>query len=61
MSLSKDSTVEDIYHFLKPIIKKDEILSKFKIERIKGNELFFLSKEDYDSLGFKFLINYLIN
>ena len=54
MSLNKDSTVEDIYHFLKPIVKKDEILSKFKDERIKGNELFFLSKEDYDSLGFKF-------
>jgi len=53
MSLKKNSSIEEIYDFLKPIVKKEEILIKFKEERIKGNELFFLEKEDFINLGFK--------
>ena len=54
MSLNKDSTIDEVSTFLKPIVKKEDIISRFKSENIKGNELFFLSKEDFDSLGVKF-------
>ena len=60
MSLKKNSTIEEIYDFLKPIVKKEEILIKFKEEKIKGNELFFLEKEDFINLGFK-LFKKLLN
>ena len=60
MSFKKNSSIEEIYDFLKPIVKKEEILTKFKDERIKGNELFFLEKEDFINLGFK-LFKKLLN
>ena len=44
MELKKDSTIDDISNFLEQYIKQDKetIISNFKKEEIKGNELFFL-------------------
>ena len=53
MSISKDSTVEDICNFLKQFIKDENIISKFKEERIKGNEIFYLVNIDFLKLGYK--------
>lgn len=56
MSITKESTSEEICNFLKQndFIKKENILSNFKNENIKGNEIFFLEGDDFIQLGIKF-------
>ena len=51
MSINKSSTVEEICSFLKTLNIKDNILQKFREEKIKGNELFYLTEEDYNKFG----------
>ena len=53
MIVDKESTVDDICNFIKQFTKNAKIISKFKEERIKGNEIFYLEKEDFLYLGFK--------
>ena len=54
MSINNSSSIDEICSFLKSLnIKKDNILSKFKEEKIKGNELFYLKDEDFDNLGLR--------
>ena len=53
MSLSKDSTAEEVCNFLQEFIKNPNTILKFKEERIKGNELFFLENIDFQNLGYK--------
>ena len=50
MSINKYSTTEDICNFLQPILSNDDIILKFKNERIKGTELFYLTDNDYDNI-----------
>ena len=50
MSINKYSTVDDICNFLQPILKSTDIIQKFRNERIKGNELYFLTDNDYDTI-----------
>ena len=54
MFLNKDSSIDDVCNFLKQFNVKDKIISKFREERIKGNEIFYLEKEDFVNLGYKF-------
>ena len=49
MSINKDSTSEEVCIFLKQILKKDDIIQKFINENIKGNELFYLTEEDFNN------------
>ena len=49
MSINKDSTSEEVCIFLKQILKKDDIIQKFIDENIKGNELFYLTEEDFNN------------
>lgn len=53
MSLNKDSTTEDVCNFLGEFIKNQNIILKFKEERIKGNEIFYLENKDFQNLGYK--------
>ena len=50
MSINKYSTVDEINNFLKQILQNDGIVQKFKNEKIKGNELFYLTDNDYDNV-----------
>ena len=50
MSINKYSTVDEIMNFLKQILQNDGIVQKFKNEKIKGNELFYLTDNDYDNV-----------
>ena len=50
MSINKYSTVDEIINFLKQILQNDGIVQKFKNEKIKGNELFYLTDNDYDNV-----------
>ena len=56
MPITKESTSEEICNFLKQngFIKNENILSNFKSENIKGNEILFLEADDFLQLGFKF-------
>ena len=56
MSISKDSTADEICSFLKQkgFIKNENIIANFKKENIKGNEILFLESDDFINLGFKF-------
>ena len=57
MSINKHSTNDDICNFLrqKGFVRGEKIMSKFKEENIKGNEIFFLEKDDFTKeLGFKY-------
>ena len=56
MSINKKSSSDEICNFLKQndFIKKENILSNFKKENIKGNEILFLEADDFIQLGFKF-------
>ena len=56
MSINKESTSDEICNFLKQngFIKSENILSNFKKENIKGNEILFLEADDFIQLGFKF-------
>ena len=56
MSINKESTSNEICNFLKQngFIKNENILSNFKKENIKGNEILFLEADDFIQLGFKF-------
>ena len=51
MSINKHSSVEEIYSFLSTCKIKENMLQKFKDEKIKGNELFYLTDKDYDEFG----------
>ena len=51
MSINKCSSSEEICNFLKALKIKDEFISKFKDENIKGNELFYLTDKDFDDFG----------
>ena len=55
MSISKDSTSDEICSFLKQkgFIKNENIIANFKKENIKGNEILFLQGDDFINLGFK--------
>ena len=48
MSINRSSTIDDICTFLKSLKIKDTTVSKFKEEKIKGNELFYLIDQDYE-------------
>lgn len=50
MFINKYSTVDEIMNFLKQILQNDGIVQKFKNEKIKGNELFYLTDNDYDNV-----------
>ena len=50
MSINKYSSIDDICNFLSPILNNDEIIQRFKTERIKGNELYYLTDNDYDTI-----------
>ena len=50
MSINKYSTNDEICIFLKSILKADKIIQIFKNERIKGNELYYLIDNDYDTI-----------
>ena len=55
MSITKESTVDEICDFLKQNgIKKENIFVNFKKENIKGNEIFFFEKNDFSNLGIKY-------
>ena len=57
MSINKQSTNDNICNFLrqKGFVRGEKIMSKFKEENIKGNEIFFLEKDDFTKeLGFKY-------
>jgi len=46
MSITKESTVDEICDFLKQNgIKKENIFVNFKKENIKGNEIFFFREK----------------
>ena len=51
MSINKHSSVEEICSFLRTCKIKEDILQKFKEEKIKGNELFYLVDKDFDEFG----------
>ena len=51
MSLNVNSTIEDIAEFLKPFNNSSKYIPKFKEEKIKGNEIFYLDKEDFKKLN----------
>ena len=51
MSINKTSNVEDICSFLSTFKISEEIIQKFRAEKIKGNELFYFSDQDYDNFG----------
>ena len=53
MSINKSSKVDDICSFLKSLKIKDNAIFRFKEERIKGNEIFYLTDEDFDGFGLK--------
>ena len=57
MSINKSSSIEEICDFLRNIeglkITENQI-SKFRAEKIKGNEIFYLKDEDLEKLGIKF-------
>ena len=50
MSINKYSNVDEISNFLKQILQNDDIVQKFKNEKIKGNEIFYLTDNDYDNV-----------
>ena len=51
MSINKSSTNEEICLFLASLGIKDDPIKRFREEKIKGNELFFLTGQDYQSFG----------
>ena len=53
MSIIKSSSVDDICSFLRSLKIKENIITKFQEEKIKGNELFYLTDQDYEHLGLK--------
>ena len=54
MSINIDFTEEDVYNFLKNNLNiKEDILLKFKQEKIDGEALILLRKNDYKNLGIK--------
>ena len=54
MKINKESSSDEICNFLKQKgkVKKENILSNFNKENIKGNEIFFLEGNDYGELCF---------
>ena len=48
-SIDKNSSVEDICNYLQKLGMNNPI-SKFREERIKGNEIFYLTDEDFKNL-----------
>ena len=57
MSINKDSTIDDISNFIKSFIKSEKVISKFREEKIKGNEIFFFEKNEFKKLGILNFIN----
>ena len=53
MSINNSSNTDEICSFLKSLKIKDNAISKFKEEKIKGTELFYFKDEDFDNLGLK--------
>ena len=53
MSINKNSSTDEICNFLCSLKIRDNVILRFRDEKIKGNEIFYLTDQDYDNLGLK--------